>query len=153
MRSPASWTGALILTAAIGLVGCSSADSEGGMELPTLAPATQSAVTHQSGATPEPLSGTLIVESSGCFTLDNSARTGGRRAWIVWPETARQDDDEVVLGSGRRIGQGARLNLAGAYVDLASLPDGDDPSSYFGSFGLYCSADDSGVIVLTRVDR
>ena len=47
---------------------------------------------------------------------------------------------------GHTIGSGAL-----AAVDV--LPGGADPNSYFGSYGSFCSAGETGVVVLDDVAR
>ena len=141
-----------VLVLAAGLAGCSQAESEAGYGLPTLASEAQSAVLAETGASRAAVSGTLVVEPNGCFSLEASDDAGARRAWVVWPDTARQDGDVVVLDSGARIGQGDHLDVSGAYVDLSSLPHGGEASSYFGSFGRYCDAEAVGVLLLTKVN-
>ena len=139
-----------VLLATLGLLflsGCT--DSEAGFGLPTLDASGASAAIAEGDAEPGPVSGALAVESNGCFTW--SAGEGADRPWVVWPDDARHDGDGVILGSGERIVAGAHLEGVGAEVELADLPDGGNPDSYFASFGTYCSADVDGVLVLTRV--
>lgn len=93
----------------------------------------------------------MAVESNGCFTWRAPDETEADSASIVWPEDARQDGAEVVLGSGERVGDGDRLDAVGAIVRLSDLPDGATDSSYFASFGQFCGADERGVLVLTQV--
>jgi hypothetical protein len=139
-----------VLFATLGLVSLSGcASSEAGFGLPTLDASAASAAIAEGDAEPGPVSGTLAVESNGCFTW--SAGEGTERTWVVWPDDARHDGDGVILGSGERIVAGAQLEGVGAVVELADLPDGGNSDSYFASFGTFCSADVTGVLVLTRV--
>jgi hypothetical protein len=57
----------------------------------------------------------------------------------------------VVLDSGERVGHGDAIEVIGARATIAELPQGSSPDSYFGSFGGFCSADESGVMVLKDV--
>ena len=76
---------------------------------------------------------------------------GGRIMFDAEPEDARQEGGEVVLLSGERGGDGDSLDVVGAIVRLADLPDGAADSSYFAGFGQFCGADERGVLVLTEV--
>jgi hypothetical protein len=139
-----------MLLPALGLVflsGCTS--SEAGFGLPTLDASGASAAVAEGDVEPGPVAGTLAVESNGCFTW--STGEAADRPWVVWPDDARQDGDGVILGSGERIVAGSELEGVGAKVELADLPGGSNPDSYFASFGTYCSADEAGVLVLTRI--
>jgi hypothetical protein len=139
-----------VLLPALGLAflsGCAS--SEVGFGLPTLDASAASAAIADGDAEPRPVSGTLAVESNGCFTW--STGEGADRLWVVWPDDARQDGDGVILGSGERIVAGSELEGLGANVELADLPGGGNSDSYFASFGTFCSADATGVLVLTQV--
>ena len=129
------------------LSGCTS--SEAGLGLPVLSTSDAEAAIAAGDAEPGPVSGTLAVEPNGCFTWNSGE--GADRPWVVWPDDARHDGDGVILGSGERIVAGAELDGVGADVELADLPDGRNPDSYFASFGTFCSADVTGVLVLTRV--
>ena len=129
------------------LSGCSS--SEVGFGLPTLSPSDASAAIASGGAEPGPVSGELAVESNGCFSW--STGEGTVRPWVVWPDDAKHDGDGVILGSGERVAAGAELEGIGAEVELADLPHAENPDSYFASFGTFCAADDTGVLVLTEV--
>lgn len=135
----------------LGLVGCSGTESEAGFGLPTLSHTEMQNVTSAPGSTLTTSLGTLRVESNGCFTFEESDAANGRRAWIVWPDTAHQDGSAVVLGSGARLGQGDRLSGHAMHVGLSELPDGSNESSYFGSFGRFCDADANGVVLFTDV--
>ena len=136
----------------ISLTGCSS--SEAGFGLPVLDDAQAESVLAGADADVEPTSGNLAVESNGCFTWRSGSDDAAHadRAWIVWPDDARQDGAEVVLGSGARIGEGAALDVVGAVVALADLPDGNTDDSYFGSFGGFCGADERGVLVVRDIE-
>lgn len=135
----------------LGLAGCSEIAPEGGFGLPTLSDADVRSVASARGTALTISAGTLRVESNGCFTFEDAEATDGRRAWIVWPDTAHQDGDEVVLGSGARLGSGDDLSGTATAVDLSDLPDGSSASSYFGSFGRFCDADTRGVIVFADI--
>ena len=98
------------------------------------------------------LSGSIGVDRKGCFTwvsVDADDPLNG--SWIVWPDGTRQEDDEVVLPSGKHLGAGDTVAAVGAPVAVANLPLGTDDQSYFGSFGQFCDADDHGVLVVTEV--
>lgn len=134
-----------------GLVGCSASDSEAGFGLPTLGADQLQSVRAAAGSTPQERVGTLTVESNGCFTFEDSEHSTDPRVWIVWPDTAHQDGDVVVLESGRRLAQGDSLSASAEYLDLADLPAAGDKTSYLGSFGRFCGADTTGVVVFTDV--
>jgi hypothetical protein len=134
-----------------GLAGCSATNAEAGFGLPTLDAKQMQSVATVGGSTAETTFGTLIVESNGCFTFEDSSGSEASRAWIIWPDTARQEGDEVVLGSGARLGDGDSLSGRVAYVELSALPEAGNESSYFGSFGRFCDADASGVLLFTDV--
>lgn len=143
--------GATFAMLLFGLVGCTATDSDAGFGLPTLDAEQMQNVVSAAGSTADTRVGTLTVESNGCFTFEDSARSGGSAAWIVWPDTAHQEGDEVVLGSGARLGHGDSLSGRAAYVGLSALPESSNESSYFGSFGRFCDADASGVVLFTDV--
>ena len=132
------------------LTGCSS--TEAGFGLPVLDTSDAASVIAAGGTEPRRMSGTLALETNGCFTW-RSEEGAEERPWIVWPDDARQDGDGVILGSGARIGDGDSLEVVGAVVALAVLPDGKSSSSYFGSFGPFCRADKTGALVLTDIAR
>lgn len=135
----------------LGLVGCSGTEAEAGFGLPTLSHTEMQSAASAPGSTFTSSFGTLRVESNGCFTFEDSDEANGRRAWIVWPDTAHQDGSAVVLGSGVRLGQGDSLSGHATHVHLSDLPDGSNESSYFGSFGRFCDAGANGVVLFTDV--
>ena len=57
----------------------------------------------------------------------------------------------MLLGSRERVGDGDQLSVNASTVLLDELPSGDDPDSYFGSFGQFCGADQRGVLLVTEV--
>ncbi len=138
----------VVLAAAIGMSGCSSTSSEAGFGLPTLSPGDAAEVLADARTEPIELTGTLVVEPNGCFAVAGLAADA---AWIVWPDTARQRGDVVRLASGVELGAGSSLTASGALVDLADLPGGARSSSYFGSFGRFCHADERRIAVFAAV--
>lgn len=136
-----------LLAVTIGLAGCAS--DEAGFGLPHLSADEAASVLDGNGGALGPVSGSMNVESNGCFTWESDdAESDG--AWIIWPEDAAQDDDEVVLGSQERVGDGDHLTVNASTVKLNELPHGDDPESYLGSFGRFCGADERGVLLVTE---
>jgi len=144
--------GAGLAISLIGLAGCSGTEPEAGFGLPTLSQTEMQRVASDRGSAFMTGSGTLRVESNGCFTFEESDTADGRRPWIVWPDTASHDGSTVVLGSGARLGQGDDFSGHAVHVDLTDLPDGSNESSYFGSFGRFCEADASGAVLFTDVE-
>jgi len=142
---------ALALVAGTALSGCAS--TEAGFGLPTLTAGEAEAAIDRADTQPEQLSGTIALETNGCFTWTSTQQdaVAPERAWIVWPEGFRQDGAVVVLDSGERVGDGDAVAALAAPATLADLPDGAAEDSYFGSFGLFCGADDSGVVILQDV--
>lgn len=94
-----------------------------------------------------PITGTVRLASNGCLDLEIE---GEGLRWIVWPPGAAQHPDEasatVVNDVAYR--DGDTITGVGALVELSELPAGDNPDSYFSSFGTYCGADRAGVVVL-----
>ncbi len=133
---------------ALSFTGCATADTgtEAGFGLPRM---TAQDVADAITVPAADRAGALDVASNGCFHWSSADDDDG--AWIVWPEDAEQDADVVVLGSGERIGADSALTGRGRIVELADLPAGGDPDSYFGSFGRFCGADSAGVLVLEDV--
>lgn len=144
---------AVLLTAALGaLSACSEPAGDADRGLPTLTHAIIQHVLTTSGAEVAELSGTLVIEPHGCLTwrsVDAEHHTNG--SWIVWPDAASLDADVVLLPSGRHVGQGSRLDVAGAYVTLDQLPGGEDETSYLGEYGRACGADERGVLLILDV--
>ena len=136
------------LVVAISLAGCSS--DLAGFGLPRLSANDAASVFDVGGRTAALVTGALNVESNGCFTWESDdADSDG--SWIVWPEDAAQDGGEVILGSRERVGDGDELRVNAGTVLLDEMPSGDDPDSYFGSFGRFCGADERRVLLLTEV--
>lgn len=145
-----SFPPAIGLFVVLALAGCTS--SEAGFNLPTLSETDAAKFLDLYSEVPRSLAGSLTVESNGCFTW-NSDDPDSDGAWIVWPGDASQDDDEVVLGAGERVGDGDAMNVTAGTVPLEELPQGADQNSYFGSFGLYCEADERGVLMITDIQE
>lgn len=144
----ASLIGGVLLIAA-GVSGCAASV---GFGAPTLTSAEADAVVKDAAAIRVNLSGSIGVDRKGCFnwvSVDTDDPLNG--SWIVWPDGTRQEDDELVLPSGKHLGAGDTIVAAGAPVVVANLPLGTDDQSYFGSFGPFCDADDHGVLVVTEV--
>ena len=135
------WTA---LAVALALAGCGTdGDDEGGFGVP-----------QQPDGTPvagprSPVSGTVQVEPNGCLLLDTG--TGGAR-WIVWPAGQEEDQGRPAL-DGRLVVDGDVLSGNGAEVTIEALPAGTNRDSYFGSFAHFCSAEETGVVVLDDVTR
>lgn len=151
MRRAPTLVMATIAVLLVSICGCSGS-THSGYGLPTLAPEAQRQVLEDSGRSPVSLDGSLRIESNGCMTLDDSSLTGEVQAWIIWPDTAHQDGDAVILDSGSKLVDGDSIGGAGAYIDLTALPDAAEASSYFASFGRFCDAAERGVVLLTEVD-
>ena len=141
-RSRGSAGVALAAGVLVALTACSPTDDTAGFGLPTQPPDEP-----VPGARAE-VSGTLRVESNGCFTLESDA---GTRRWIVWPSGLEADGDVVRLGGSDAAGDGDELTGVGAEVDPSAFPQWENPDSYFRSFGTFCDADTLGVVVLDEV--
>ncbi|MBC3763309.1 hypothetical protein ACUN7V_12035 [Quadrisphaera oryzae] len=104
-----------------------------------------------------PFRGTLEIGPQGCLMARLTDPPGGTAdRWTVWPPGA-----EAVYGSGEE-GNGAEVDGetfmggdavsgTGQLVDLAALPGGTSPGSYFEGSGRYCDALVGGVLVITEV--
>jgi hypothetical protein len=138
VRSVLVGVAALVLPA-----GCTDSGDEGGFGVPR-----QPADAPISGARAE-VRGTVSVAGNGCLMLEVGS---GEQRWIVWP--ADQDDDhgQPVL-DGRRVADGDVLSGSGAEVPADALPEWDQQDSYFASFGGFCSAGRTGVVVFDDVVR
>ena len=133
----------------VALSGCAASV---GFGAPTLTSAEADAVVKDAAANRVNLSGSIGVDRKGCFnwvSVDADDPLNG--SWIVWPDGTRQEDDEVVLPSGKHLGAGDTVAAIGAPVAVANLPLGTDDQSYFGGFGPFCDADDHGVLVVIEV--
>ncbi|NCT92319.1 hypothetical protein GXB85_15365 [Cellulomonas sp. APG4] len=141
-----SATAALLVTVALAVTGCtgSPGDTQDGFGLPTSSP---TMLAELPGAT-RPVEGTLRVATNGCFLWSDD---GGAERWVLWPPDARHDGDHVRLADGTRVGEGAELRGTGIAVDAADLPTWQEEDGYLHSFGTYCAADESGVLVLDEV--
>ena len=149
MRVARLSAGLSLLTVAA-LSGCAASV---GFGAPTLTSAEADAVVKDAAADRVNLSGSIGSDRKGCFTwvsVDADDPLNG--SWIVWPDGTRQEDDEVVLPSGKHLGAGDTMVAVGAPVAVANLPLGTDDQSYFGGFGPFCDADDHGVLVVTEVN-
>lgn len=99
----------------------------------------------------EPINGTVVTEANGCFML---AQDSGATRWIVWPPDAEQGQSgDVVVSGGEEFADGDVITGVGALVTLADLPEGANAESYFGSFGAFCDAGESGVVVLDWLEH
>lgn len=151
MRRPALLVATVIVAVSV-LTGCATSGAdEAGYGLGSLAAQDAHAALDRAGVTAEELRGTLLVRPDGCFTWSGDEGDG---AWIVWPDSAVPDPDDggrVVLPGGPVVSDGSTLSGQGSLVTLADLPEGDNPDSYFGSYGGFCDADTRGVILLTDV--
>lgn len=142
---------ATAVAAALMLSACAGSPDEGGFGLPTLTSVeAEKALGVGPGRVPSE-EGVLVVRDNGCFTL---SRSGGDSVWIIWPERTRLDADDaarVILSDGSTAGDGDDLVIEGSPVPLDALPGGEDPDSYFGSFGRFCGADAAGALVALDV--
>jgi hypothetical protein len=130
----------LAAVAVLLVAGCSSGgDSEAGFGVPA-----QPADAPLAGAR-TPIHGTVQVQGNGCLMLD----TGSGPRWIVWPAGQESDQGQPVL-EGRLVADGDALRGTGAEITVEALPD---VNGYFGSFAAFCSAEDTGVVVLDDVAR
>ena len=138
------WSG-LVAVVVLLAAGCGAADGEGegGFGVPK-----QPAEEPLAG-TRTPIRGTVQVESNGCLTLDTGT---GEPRWIVWPADQEDDQGQPVL-DGRVVGDGDVLVGTGAEVPVDALPDWPNRDGYFGSFAAFCSAEETGVVVLDDVAR
>jgi hypothetical protein len=93
--------------------------------------------------------GTVSVARNGCLMLDLG---GGELRWIVWPSDQGDDQGQPVL-DGRPVADGDVLSGSGADVAADALPDWDQKDGYFASFGGFCSAERTGVVVFDDVAR
>jgi hypothetical protein len=125
------------------LAGCTDSGNEGGFGVPR-----QPADAPISGPRAE-VRGTVSVASNGCLMLEVE---GGEQRWIVWPADQDHDHGQPVL-DGRRVADGDVLSGSGAEVPADALPDWDNQDSYFASFGGFCSAGRTGVVVFDDVAR
>ncbi|MCL3863046.1 hypothetical protein [Actinotalea sp. K2] len=140
-----------MLVAVIGLGACGGHDVQAGFGLPTQPP-DEPFVGDRTA-----LAGTFWVEDNGCFTLELDPGTAGQedhpRRWVVWPSDAEHAGDRVRLAGGSELLDGARVTGTGAVVALGTLPGWSDPSSYYGSFGRFCTTGVDQVVVLDAVAR
>ena len=125
------------------LAGCTDSDNEGGFGVPR-----QPADAPISGPRAE-IRGTVSVASNGCLELEVA---GGEQRWIIWPADQEDDMGQPVL-DGRRVADGDVLSGTGTEVPADSLPDWDQGDSYLASFGGFCSAGRTGVVVFDDVAR
>jgi hypothetical protein len=136
-----TWLAAVVVLL---VAGCGpDGDDEGGFGVPT-----QPADAPLAG-TRVPITGTVQVERNGCLMLDTGT---GRPRWIVWPADQEDDQGQPVL-EGRLVVDGDVLSGTGAELTADALPDWANRDSYFGSFGTFCSAEETGIVVLDDVAR
>ena len=133
---------AALLVLALLLAGCSG-DNEGGFGVPK-----QPADAPLDGGRIA-ISGTVVVQSNGCLTLDTG---DGVPRWIVWPADQEVDMGQPVL-DGRVVADGDRLRGSGTKGPAGVLPDWSNADSYFASYGAFCSAEESGIVALDDVAR
>jgi hypothetical protein len=137
----ARWTG-VALVVVLG-TGCATDEGEGGFGVPR-----QPADAPLAGDR-APVRGTVQVEANGCLMLDTGT---GRPRWVVWPADQDDDQGQVVL-EDRLVVDGDVLRGSGAEIAVDALPGWSNRDSYFGSFAAFCSAEESGVLVLDDVAR
>ena len=124
------------------LAGCAGEDDSAGFGVPTLV------FSEVIDTVAQPLEGTVVVESNGCFDLE---LPGGELRWIVWPEGTRlgDDGDQVVVGE-LPVSNGDAITAAGAVAEADVLPGWENPDSYFASFGAFCGAEERGIVALEQ---
>jgi hypothetical protein len=136
------WSPAAGIAALVVLAGCTApVDDEGGFGVPRV-PADA-----RRDAGPTEIRGTLRVADDGCLTLETGS---GQRRWIVWPTDQDGDHGHPVL-DGRVVADGDILVGSGAEVPGDALPGWMRSDGYFVSFGEFCSAGETGVVVLEDV--
>lgn len=96
------------------------------------------------------ISGT-VVDRKGCFMLDTG--TGEPLLWIIWPVGSKQanDNTQVRLDGGTMFQPGDPIEIDGALISRADLPEGTDIHSYWGAPAQFCldskvSADDEIIL-------
>jgi hypothetical protein len=143
-RAPLFWAA---LTATFCLTACTSSDASVGFALPHLSDVAALDVTAS------PVEGVVHVTERGCFTLDlvAPADQAADGLWIFWPDDTVQDDKTVHLPDDVSFTEGSHVSGDGMVITLNDLPDGADENTKIGSFGRFCEADASGVIVLQRI--
>lgn len=136
---------ALGATALLALAGCGAlGDAEVGFGVPR-----QNQIDEVT-AERAPVNGTVVDAGNGCL---QRAMEDGSHPWIVWPPNAGpghadEDFESAVEVEGVEYGDGSPVTGVGALVTLADLPCGSNADSYFGSFGGFCDAAETGVVVL-----
>ena len=136
--------GGLVTAVLLALAGCAQTDEgQAGFGVPT-----QPSDEPVAGVRSE-IRGTVRVADNGCVMLETS---GAGRRWIVWPAGQEHDQGQPVLAD-RLVADGDVLRGTGALVSADALPGWADRQSYFGSFGTFCSAEETGVVVLDDVAR
>jgi hypothetical protein len=134
--------GFVVLASLVLLTGCAgSGEGEAGFGVPT-----QPSDASVAGPRTD-IRGTVRVAENGCLLLEPD---GGGRRWIVWPAGQEADQGQPVV-AGRLVRDGDVLRGRGALGTGDALPGWADPNSYFGSYGAFCSADETGVVLLDDV--
>lgn len=104
-------------------------------------------------AAPVAFRGVLRVGADGCqrVRVDEPAGSTADR-WAVWPTGGDLAADGYGAAvDGETYVDGDAVTGTGRLVDLAALPNGASPGSYFNGSGRYCHADTSGVLVMDDV--
>jgi hypothetical protein len=136
------WPLAAATAAVAALTGCGgTVDDEGGFGVPRV-PADA-----RVDAPPTEIRGTVRVEDDGCLTLETGS---GQRRWIVWPSDQEDDQGQPVLDD-RVVEDGDVLVGSGTELPGDALPGWMRSDGYFVSFGGFCSAEETGVVVLGDV--
>ncbi|MBF5083446.1 hypothetical protein [Quadrisphaera sp. INWT6] len=144
---------ALLALALASLGGCAHGEGLGGGDLPHL-----SAEEHVD-AESVPFQGVLHIGPQGCLMVrltDPAGNTADR--WTVWPTGAELVLSATQSGNGARVhgevyADQERVTGSGRLVQLADLPSGDSPGSYFEGKGRYCDALVGGVLVIDDVQH
>ena len=102
------------------------------------------------GGERELLTGSIVTRENGCFFLDlgdDDVR------WIIWPAGTQTDTHGRPEVAGHGVRGGDPVSGQGVLADATTLSGWSDDQSQFGSFGRFCSAEDSGIVVLDSIEN
>lgn len=103
--------------------------------------------------------GVLGVGPQGCLMIRLTDPAGDAAdRWTVWPPGAdavygTAEEGNGALVDGEAFMGGDSVTGVGQLVDLAALPGGTSPGSYFEGKGRYCDALVGGVLVVDEVEH
>lgn len=106
-----------------------------------------------------PFRGTLEIGPQGCLMVRLTDPPGGTAdRWTVWPAGAEAVYGSAEQGNGALVdGEtfmgGDAVSGTGQLVELAALPGGSSPGSYFEGSGRYCDALVGGVLVIDEIQH